>query len=229
MSAEVTLALAFTTGLFGALHCFGMCGGLAGGYFAQRRLPPRLVSQLLYHGARILIYGLLGVGSAWVGQVLAQTGIVGKGQGLLMMVAGLLILVLGLRMLLSAHAGVRSPTVGAGSVVVRLEPRLRPPSRPLPALLFGAINGLVPCSLVFSIAVKAAATADPLRAGLIMLAFGIGTLPAMVAVTWLGARIGAGVRGLAVRITGGLVAILGLWTLYEGYVFFDIMRGLANW
>lgn len=225
MSGELTLLMAFATGLFGALHCLGMCGGLAGGYFAQRRLAPDLAAQIAYHASRLTLYLILGAGGAWAGRVLAQSGWVGKGQGLLMIGTGLLILALGLRMALAPW---RRPTPSASvPPVVRLEPRIGS-QRPWAPLLLGTLNGLVPCSLVFSVAIKAATLGDPGRAALFMLAFGLGTLPMMVAVTWTGAFIGARVRRLATRLAGGLVALMGLWTLYEGYLFFDIMRGLAN-
>lgn len=225
MNPELTLAIAFATGLFGALHCLGMCGGLAGGFFVQLQVQPRLAPQFIYHASRLFIYALLGMAGAWAGRGLAQTGLTGKAQGILMMGAGLLILVLGLRMFLARP---RRPALApTGGLEVRLDPMTRPP-RPWSPLLFGTLNGLIPCSLVFSIALKAAATGDPGRAGLLMLAFGLGTLPMMVAVTGFGAFVGARARGLSARIAGGLVAILGLWTLYEGHSFFDIMRGLAN-
>lgn len=225
MNPELTLAMAFATGLFGALHCLGMCGGLAGGFFVQRQVQPRLAPQFIYHASRLFIYALLGMAGAWAGRSLAQTGLTGKAQGILMMGAGLLILVLGLRMLLARP---RRPALApTGGLEVRLEPMTRPP-RPWSPLLFGTLNGLIPCSLVFSIALKATATGDPGRAGLLMLAFGLGTLPMMAAVTGFGAFVGARARDFSARIAGGLVAILGLWTLYEGYSFFDIMRGLAN-
>ena len=225
MNPELTLAMAFATGLFGALHCLGMCGGLAGGFFVQRQVQPRLAPQFIYHASRLFIYALLGMAGAWAGRSLAQTGLTGKAQGILMMGAGLLILVLGLRMFLARpRRPSQAPTRG---LEVRLEPMTRPP-RPWSPLLFGTLNGLIPCSLVFSIALKAVATGDPGRAGLLMLAFGLGTLPMMAAVTGFGAFVGARARDFSARIAGGLVAILGLWTLYEGYSFFDIMRGLAN-
>ncbi|MGB7551826.1 MAG: sulfite exporter TauE/SafE family protein [Chromatiaceae bacterium] len=217
--------MAFATGLFGALHCLGMCGGLAGGFFVQRQVQPRLAPQFIYHASRLFIYALLGMAGAWAGRSLAQTGLTGKAQGILMMGAGLLILVLGLRMILARP---RRPALApTGGLEVRLEPMTRPP-RPWSPLLFGTLNGLIPCSLVFSIALKATATGDPGRAGLLMLAFGLGTLPMMAAVTGFGAFVGARARDFSARIAGGLVAILGFWTLYEGYSFFDIMRGLAN-
>ena len=225
MNAELTLIMAFATGLFGAGHCLGMCGGLAGGYFLQRGQPATLLTQLGYHASRLAVYSLLGLGGAWAGRVLAQSGLVGKGQGLMMMAAGLLILGLGLRLALDGRP--RERPAPAQSRAVRLEQRVVS-RRPWAPLLMGTLNGLVPCSLVFSVAIKAATLADPGRAALFMFVFGLGTLPMMVAVTWAGAASGARISGHFARLAGGLVVLMGLWTLYEGYLFFDIMRGLAN-
>jgi sulfite exporter TauE/SafE len=229
VTPEIDIGLAFATGLLGALHCLGMCSGIAGGYFVHAgrgagavRLPPVLV----YHGGRILVYALLGVAGAMVGRVLVQTGLIGKGQGLLMMAAGLLILGLGL-VLLARPGG---PRVSEGGPTSGVEVRLMSPAERYwrPALA-GVLNGFVPCSLVFSVAAKAAATADPLRAGLLMAAFGLGTLPTMGLVSLAGAAIGARARVIFGRLAGLLVIALGAWTFYEGLVFFDIIRGLGNW
>lgn len=225
MPSDLTLLMAFATGLFGAGHCLGMCGGLAGGYFLQRGQPATLLTQLGYHASRLAVYSFLGLGGAWAGRVLAQSGLVGKGQGLMMMAAGLLILGLGLRLALDGRP--RERPAPAQSRAVRLEQRVVS-RRPWAPLLMGTLNGLVPCSLVFSVAIKAATLADPGRAALFMFVFGLGTLPMMVAVTWAGAASGARISGHFARLAGGLVVLMGLWTLYEGYLFFDIMRGLAN-
>jgi len=230
VSAELTLPLAFLTGVLGALHCLGMCSGLAGGYFV--RCGNGLTAVLSYHATRILVYGLLGAAGALVGRVLVQHGIVGKGQGLLMMVAGLVIVLLGLSLIWP-----RSDRNGQHRVPPETNPQRRavkvpiPTSRPAPwtAMVAGAFNGLVPCSLTVSIAIKGAATADPLRAGLLMVALGLGTLPTMGLVSLTGTLIGENTRGLFRRLAGLAVAVLGLWTLYEGWMFFDIMLGLSNW
>ncbi|MCU0836194.1 MAG: sulfite exporter TauE/SafE family protein [Chromatiaceae bacterium] len=224
MSTDLTILLAFTTGIAGAFHCLGMCTGLAGGLFARREWTG-LTPILTYHGARILTYTLLGVAGAAVGRVLVLTGMIGKAQGLLMILAGLLIVLVGLRLLLATAT---PPASAAGGVAVAIPtPKVRGPAHWAPAA--GVLNGLIPCSLVFSVAVKAAATADPLRAGMLMLAFGLGTLPTMAAVSLAGAAIGARTRELVARLGGLLVIVLGLWTLYEGYSFFHVMRGLGNW
>lgn len=230
MNGELTLPLAFTTGVFGALHCLGMCGGIASGFFVRYGRGVASVAQ--YHAARIFIYAMFGVAGAVLGRVLVQTGVIGKGQGLLMMTAGLVIVALGLDMLgLLPRFGRKSASrrdvrLGEGELISPPAPRTC--GRWLPVLT-GAMNGVVPCGLVFSIAIKAAATADPLQAGLLMLAFGLGTVPTMALVSLTGMAIGQRVRGIFARLAGATVVALGLWTLYEGWVFFDIMRGLSNW
>jgi sulfite exporter TauE/SafE len=230
VSTEIGFALVFTTGLFGAFHCLGMCSGIAAGFFVYHGWEPRFLPQIHYHGARIFVYAALGTLGALLGRVLVQTGMTGKGQGLLMVTAGVLISLLGVRV-----AGLLpwkpSPELRRGqaqAVQIGLPESGRPPRRWTP-LVAGLVNGLVPCSLVFSVAVKAVATADPIRAGALMAAFGLGTLPTMAAVSTLGGVVGTRARGLAARLAGFSVIALGLWTLYEGLVFYDIMRGLSNW
>lgn len=229
MSAiEFGYTLAFVTGLTGGLHCLGMCGGLAAGYFAGHGWRHKLLPQVGYHGMRILTYILLGAAGAALGRVLAQSGAVGKSQGIVMILAGLLIILIGLG-LSGLVPGWKRADRGCSSLhcrVARFEDG-KFSGRWLPALA-GTLNGLVPCSLVFSVAVKASATVDPLRAALLMFCFGIGTLPTMVLLGSAGAVVGARVRGILFRLVGPLVILLGAWTLYEGFVFYDIMRGLAN-
>jgi sulfite exporter TauE/SafE len=210
VSAEFGYGLAFTTGVFGALHCLGMCGGLASGCAAGNGSLRPLRSLLQYHGGRILLYTLWGVAGALAGRVLVQTGFIGKGQGLLMICSGLLVIGIGARMALHR----------SGPIV--------PPRFQLP-VLGGVLNGLVPCSLVFSVAIQAAAAADPVRAGLLMLSFGLGTLPTMATVSILGGLGGQWARGPWAALAGFVVAGMGVWTAWEGWTFYDIMRGLADW
>jgi sulfite exporter TauE/SafE len=227
---EPTLALVFVTGILGALHCLGMCSGIAGGFFLRYPNGSRVRPILLFHGSRILVYVAVGIAGAAAGRVLVQTGLFGKGQGALMMVAGALIVLLGMDLLglIPRRPGNPEPIAKPAGIEVRLSGQQTAPGPWMPALA-GALNGLVPCSLVFSVAVKAAATADPLRGGLLMAAFGIGTLPTMGLVSLTGALVGYRAKGAVSSLTGALVTALGLWTLYEGYFFFDIMLGLANW
>jgi uncharacterized protein len=90
--------LALMAGLLGSGHCLGMCGSLVSGFFL--RLGARTPGPYLaYHGARVAVYGLIGLLAASLGAVLVQTGFIGKAQGLLQILAGLLVILLGLDLL----------------------------------------------------------------------------------------------------------------------------------
>jgi hypothetical protein len=225
VSGEVSYLLAFTAGLFGAPHCLGMCTGLAGGLFVHQGLGRKGLPAVLYHVGRVGTYVVLGVVGALLGRVLVQSGAFGKGQGLLMIAAGIVVIVLGLGLVgllpFARPARCRSPAGGLAVAPHDWRRRLAP-------LLAGIGNGLVPCSLVFSVAIKASALASPVEAGLMMLVFGLGTVPTMLGVSLLGGLLGDAARGVRLRIAGLAVVGLGLWTLYEGIVFYDVMRGLAD-
>jgi len=226
VSADADLWFAFATGILGAAHCVGMCVGVNGGFFAGRRQVSRIVDLAAFHGMRIGIYTVLGVSGAALGQVVVQSGIVGKAQSLLMMLAGVVIVLLGLNLL--GRPGGNTRTVQHAVSVPFLQHMPRQPAYLAP-LVAGMFNGLVPCALVSLVAIKGAATADPLKAGLMMLAFGVGTLPTLVTMSLVGGFAGFRASGVAARLLGLVVVLAGLWTLYQGFVVYDILRGLANW
>ncbi len=222
---EFGYSLAFMTGLLGAFHCLGMCGGYAAGYFAGHGWRGSILPHLIYHGVRITTYVVMGAVGALLGRTLVQTGIFGKGQGMLFIIAGAVIVFIGF----SFSGFLPRKKLEQGASYSRLVPfEDRPRSKRYLPLIAGLVNGLVPCSLVFSVAVKSVATGDPVRSGLLMLLFGLGTLPTMLLVTTSGAVVSDKVRGVFVRLAGVVVILFGGWTLYEGVVFYDIMRGLAN-
>src|SRR5574340_1681670 len=89
---------AFMTGILGSGHCLGMCGGLVSSFF-MRLGAKTYAPYLAYHAARVTVYGLIGLTAATIGAVLVQTGIFGKAQGVLQIVAGLVVILLGLDLL----------------------------------------------------------------------------------------------------------------------------------
>lgn len=218
MSDTVPLGfgLAFVAGLLGSGHCVGMCGGLVSGCFmrlgAASRRPAVYAS---YHGARLAVYALVGLLAAGLGQVLLQTGRFGFVQGVLQVVAGVVVIVLGLDIL-----GKLPFSVGIGFAPAAWSRRLfvaaleRDPMRG--ALLAGAANGLMPCSLTMAMAVKAATAADALQGAALMLAFGAGTLPSMLAVSVLFARLSVTARSRLLAAGAVLVIGMGIALVIQG-------------
>ncbi|MBS68588.1 MAG: cytochrome biogenesis protein, partial [Pseudomonas sp.] len=82
------------------------------------------------------------------------------------------------------------------------------------ALILGALWGWLPCGLVYSTLLWSASQGDALDSALLMLAFGIGTWPVLLATGLAAERLTALLRKRGVRVVGGIMVILfGIWTL----------------
>ena len=82
------------------------------------------------------------------------------------------------------------------------------------ALFLGAIWGWLPCGLVYSSLLWAASQGSAINSALLMLVFGLGTVPVLLATGMAAERLTALLRQRGVRIAGGvLVMLFGLWTL----------------
>lgn len=166
-------------GFLGSAHCVGMCGPIA------LTLPVRHLSGfqkisgiLLYNGGRITAYALLGMASGWLGQ---RFFVGGLQQWLSISLGALLLLMLLFQYVL--HRQIPQLQYFQGklkSVLGRLLARQQF------STLYGIgfFNGLLPCGLVYLGITGAIATGDTWKGTLFMTAFGIGTVPAMAAVTW---------------------------------------------
>lgn len=204
---------AFLAGLMGSTHCLAMCGGIAGALGAAGGTGLR--SNLLYNLGRIGSYTLAGAvagGLAFaLGRVvdLAAWSVITRGlTGLILVLIGLNI-ALGLRLTGSLEA------LG-GRAWARLSPLARRMlSRRSPAgmLGLGALWGWLPCGLTYSMLVAAMGAGNALDGAGLMLAFGLGTAPAMVAAGTASAGLRRLARSLSLRRASGLLLVLlGLWT-----------------
>jgi sulfite exporter TauE/SafE len=225
---ETTLAMAFLAGLLGSGHCIGMCGGLVCAFFLGMGEGARQpLAYAAYHGARVLVYVIVGVLAGMLGLVLTSTGMVGKAQAILQIFAGVVVILLGLDILGIGPWRLRLnllPTAWLHGAV-----RLAGTRPVAGAAAGGLLNGMMPCSLTLAMAVKATTAQGPLDGGLLMLAFGLGTLPSMVFISILLARLGATRRAQLLKLAALFVIALGVATVWQGATYFSVMKGLANW
>lgn len=203
------LYLACLAGLLGAGHCLGMCGGLVGAAFVSGRAGWR--DQFAYQGGRVLAYTLLAAAAGALGGALVLTGLVGRAQGLLYIAAGLVMVWVALRTLMA-----RPILAGRCAACV--------PAPPAGYLAAGLANGVMPCALFFTIALKAAAAANPLTGAGLGLAFGAGTVPAMLAAGILARWLGG--QDWPRRIAGLGIGLLGIEAMWNGVKFFRVMLHL---
>ncbi|GAB0056174.1 hypothetical protein SIID45300_00479 [Candidatus Magnetaquicoccaceae bacterium FCR-1] len=223
-----SLVMAFLAGLLGSGHCLGMCGSLVSAFFI-RFVPPeaRIGAMIAYHGGRIGIYAAVGLLAGALGMALTSTGLIGKVQGVLQIVVGVVVIALGLDLLGLSWFRVNYDFWPMNRLY-RFFQRAGESGPVKGAWIGGMINGLMPCSLTLAMAVKATAAESAVTGGALMLAFGIGTLPAMLFVSTLFGRLGATVRGYLLKAAALVVIVLGVGTLMQGVAYFNVMRHLAD-
>lgn len=209
------LLSALMLGLLGGGHCLGMCGGLMGALTLA--IPPdqrgrRLRLLLAYNFGRILSYACAGLLMGLAGWAVANS----PAAMILRIVAALLLIAMGLY-LAGWWSGLTRIEALGRHLWRHLQPfasRLMPVSSLPRALLLGAIWGWLPCGLVYSTLLWASSQGAPADSALLMLAFGLGTMPVLLATGLAAERLTALLRLRGVRIAGGLLVILfGLWTL----------------
>ena len=217
---ELSLASAFLVGLLGGGHCAGMCGGIVGA--VSLSLPgsrPRIGFLLAYNLGRITSYGIAGLLAGAVGASSFFLDHVLPVERVLYALASVMLILLGLY-LAGIWRGVVVLETAGGKLWRHVQPWSKRflPVRTLPqALALGGIWGWLPCGLVYSIVVAALATGSPGRGAALMLAFGLGTLPALLAMGMAAVRIRSVLQNVWIRRLSGLAVIgfglLGLWRL----------------
>jgi sulfite exporter TauE/SafE len=224
--AEFSYALAFMTGLLGSGHCLGMCGGLVSAFFMKLQTRGAW-PYLTYHAARIAVYALIGLIAAALGAVLVATGRIGLAQGILQIVAGALVILLGFDLL--GIAPIRNAWGFAPLAWLRKQFMGATQKGPvIGALIGGAINGLMPCSMTMAMAVQATTAPSPPEGMLLMLAFGAGTLPSMLSASVLFGKLGPRLRGWLLKGAALFVIALGVSTLWQGLRYFLVMLKLVG-
>lgn len=199
---------ALVLGLLGSLHCVGMCGPIALALPLDRSSNGRISGGiLLYNSGRAITYAALGALSGLAGSAVQWAA----GQQTLSIVAGTIVL-------LVLFAGFFGKQIEVSKTFSRPFNALRSAlgklfkhPRPSAQLSIGMLNGLLPCGLVYAGLAGAAATGNGLEGALFMFLFGMGTIPAMFALSFLGNKISVSFRQKlrkAVPVFVGIMAVL---------------------
>jgi sulfite exporter TauE/SafE len=208
-----------------ASHCAGMCGPLVlmVGSRIRGGFASRLERLLTYHGARVVVYGLLG---ALVG---GAGGLIGLGTSLTRLAAGVSV-VLGASLLLVGlgYLGLlpRLQVDVAGGWIGRTMGRLLDDEGPKGTILLGALNGLLPCGLVYSALLMASSVGSAGAGALGMIAFGTGTLPALLFLGLGGRVLSTWARKVMMRVAGLLFVLVGLQLVFRGLAAFAVIPHL---
>jgi sulfite exporter TauE/SafE len=221
MPAELSFVTAILVGLLGSTHCIGMCGGIVGalnmgiGKEPGQRPKSLAAYHLAYNCGRIGSYLLVGLLAGGLGSSLVKLGVSPMAGKLL--AAGFMIAL-----------GLYLANWWRGLTVLerfgyRLWRHIRPisekllPVRSLPqALLLGMLWGWLPCGLVYAAVAWTLTAGSPQEGALLMLGFGLGTLPSMLLAGNAMHYLGKWIRSPLIRTAAGVAVILfGLHGVYS--------------
>ncbi|MEJ1095559.1 MULTISPECIES: sulfite exporter TauE/SafE family protein [unclassified Pseudoxanthomonas] len=208
----LVVAGALLSGLLGGAHCAAMCGGIATSLSVQQRggwwvaLQPNL--------GRIAGYTLSGVIVGGIGHGLLDAARMPGLTLALRATVGFVLIVAALR-LLDKQGRLSFLHGTSGRVWQWLRPlqrRLLPANSTGKRMMLGMLWGWMPCGLSTTLLAAAWLQASALHGGLTMAAFGIGTLPVMLPLTWAGARVGQRLQ------RGGWRTAMGLCVMMAGVI-----------
>lgn len=202
------LGTALLMGFLGSLHCVGMCGPIMLILPFQRLEGwKKLLGILLYHFGRISVYAAMGL-------ILHSFRMLfhPEWQQIVSIILGGLLLLIGITTFVAKRIALKIPWMG---FVQKQAPKLMGQTS-FPALLgAGVLNGLLPCGLVYMALSVATLAPDGTESALRMYAFGIGTAPALIAVTLMQRRLFSGKALLKKFVPVGLL-VLGSLIMVRG-------------
>jgi sulfite exporter TauE/SafE len=194
------LGTALILGLVGSVHCAAMCGPLLLAVASAGRPTGSRLWLCAYHAGRLATYCALGVLFGAIGKTFALVGL----QRWLSIAAGGVILI---GLVLSIR-GLATRTIGRVVTKIKVAFGQLLHRRTVAAqFLLGALNGLLPCGLVYIAAAGAATTLSPWLGAAHMALFGIGTLPMLFGIGMGGRRLSLRFQKL-VPVSVTVVALL---------------------
>lgn len=219
---DISYFLSFMTGFLGGFgHCIGMCGPLVTSYTLHegrfRNSHISMFPHLLYNAGRITTYAFIGSLMGLTGSFANTLGRFSGIQDIVTIIAGCIMILMGLGItgifgemnFLERHNNIILKAVKIvleGASLWRYYP-------------LGLLLGLLPCGLSYSIFIASAGMGNFFSGMMIVLSFGLGTVPALllfgVIITYLSSRI----RGMVYRVGGIVIMLMGVYFIFRGVGF----------
>ena len=204
---------AFLIGLGGSLHCIGMCGPLMfSSLISTKNGSLSFTDWFLYQSGRISIYaiwgivfGTLGTSARWFG--LQQNISLSLGIGILV----ILILTKLFPAFERKFSNILLVQFWKSKLSSLLQSKINRSE-----FIAGMLNGILPCGLVYVALAGATAVQDPIKGGLFMIVFGIGTLPLLSALLFFGKSMQATVRKYLTKWYPALIGIMAIMLIIRG-------------
>lgn len=208
------LLAALSLGFLGSFHCIGMCGPIALSLpLHNENTFKQVTGSLIYNAGRVFTYGLFGLLFGTVGKGFVVAGY----QQALSITLGVLLLVLVFfPQKYASHFRLTNIIYSLVSKVKSSLAKLLKQKSPSALFSIGFLNGFLPCGLVYLGVAGAIATGDSLRGSLFMMAFGAGTLPAMLFVSLASRFIGIEFRNRIRKVVPVFVVLMSVVLIMRG-------------
>ncbi|MFP3391925.1 sulfite exporter TauE/SafE family protein [Brevibacillus sp. SIMBA_040] len=206
--------LIFLTGLLGAPHCIGMCGGIMSAMTFQSKTS-LMQTILAYNFGRILTYMGVGAFMGFIGSFVNAAGTIVGLQGIANILGGLFIILwIGKKVALPLDkwSPLKLPAIQ------QLLEKLKTRPGAAPVFISGLLLGFLPCGLTYTMHMKAAASGSALQGVFTLLFFGVGTLPALIFIGICSFVLSRALRSKVMLIGNTLALVIGVITIMRGMV-----------
>lgn len=212
MSPEILSA--FVIGLFGSLHCIGMCGPIA---FAlpvtQQNQLSFLTGRLLYNLGRVVTYFFMGIIFGLLG---GRVMVAGLQQSLSIALGAIIIIYVILPQKYKTKILLSSTIVSITNPLKKSIGKLFKQGTIPSLFLIGILNGFLPCGFVYIGLAGAVATGDAFSGGMFMFLFGLGTVPIMFIASYFGKVISLDFRKKLLKAVPVFAVLLALIFILRG-------------
>lgn len=208
----------FVIGILTSLHCVAMCGGINLSQCVPQSVNPdptnkttNLMPSILYNSGRVVSYTLIG---AIVGALGSLISFSGQAKGLVAIVASIFMVIMGINMLnlfpWMRKFNPRLPKIFARKINSEKQGvNTRP-------FYVGLLNGLMPCGPLQAMQLYALSTGDPIKGGLSMLFFSLGTVPLMFGLGAISSMLSKKFTHKMMKVSAVLVIVLGFVMFQTG-------------
>jgi sulfite exporter TauE/SafE len=190
-----------------------MCGPIALAIPLNRNSTiSKFFGILQYHIGRILVYGILGYIVGYIGMGIKLFGVLQA----ISIIAGIGIIIYAWRKKITFFKNPFTSSLLHTSLLSRYMGKLMRSESPLKLFLLGTLNGLLPCGMVYTALITAIVSGSPTISATSMLAFGLGTMPGLIAFTLFAQQLGNPIRSKINRYLPYLLTIVGLLIILRG-------------
>ena len=221
--------LSFLAGVFGSMHCVGMCGVIVLGYSTQGigvnpGFSSLLGSHMTYNAGRVLGYTLVGALLGLLGGRITGLQAIGYWFSLVM---GVMLVLFGIVLLkiipglnVSAELAIGQPTRNFFFKLYQATFGKLVAQKGLESKFYiGLMTPFLPCGLLYSMFLRAAGSGSPVEGGLTMMFFGLGIVPALVVTGFASTYFGYRLRRWGDKLAAVTIIAMGLamvWRAWHG-------------